>query len=556
MTLLCDFAEALLVLTTDIGRYSAGTVLVGPLQGFTGLQLVQYGHKRRAELVEKWYNLDPVVASDQVALARKVVSVKRMADTAIGKNFVPSYPLFILAMLQIREIGQQANIDASTYGYFYEILIRQALATGSSAVASIDIKASYLSFLAYRCFVNKKKESSESELMELHKEFEEVNLLDVNFGNIVRDLVECRVLFARQSHYGFLYSYIYYYFVALYLRDHITESDIQDLITEVCQALSDDENGNVLLFLVHLSKHPFILTQLKLVAASQFHEVEAAILNPGTLDHLLHTDFKSSAMFQFVDGDPKKNRQRLLEEADLEERKARPRVEKPTQNMGKVNENDGDVRQEDMVRAANKALKIIGQVVKNFPGSIPGDAKLILVEECYGIGLRLLASLLAFMESKADEIVGDLLVKRTEESDPYLSPEAFSRKARRTLFAIAVIGSAMTIKKISAAVGAAELARVYEQKRTVGNAARELIYISLKLDQFSPFPEREIDGFTEEFQDNAFAMQTLRGMVMAHFHVFEESYDLKQRVCQRLGIPYKRSAGRRALVSRTRRGKS
>src|ERR1041384_3533166 len=79
---------------------------------------------------------------------------------------------------------------------------------------------------------------------------------------LLDQFVRRQVMDASTGRYRFKYRYIYYYFVASYLRDHITEPDTRTTISQLAQRVYVEENANILLFLAHLSKDPFIIDEM------------------------------------------------------------------------------------------------------------------------------------------------------------------------------------------------------------------------------------------------------------------------------------------------------
>jgi hypothetical protein len=98
------------------------------------------------------------------------------------------------------------------------------------------------------------------------------------------------------------------------------------------------------------------------------------------------------------------------------------------------------------------------------------------------------------------------------------------------------------VKRVSIAIGSPHLGQVYELLQAEnGSPTIALVLTSLKLDQFSQFPESDILGLHLDFEDNTLADTVLRSLVINHFHIFDEAFGLKQRVCAKLGIQYKPS---------------
>jgi hypothetical protein len=278
---LTRFAGQVVLLADDLTHQVSEIVGVGVDGGstFPHFRIQQFGYVRRNELAERWFALDPTVADDEEVYARKLVEAKRLMDTAIGHNYVPSYPVFILPVLQAHHHNETVDVRASTYGYFYELLIRRALAAGTSR-EDLDVKLGWLAYIAYAAFDRKLGPMlAERDLRKMHDEYETLYLIPVSFAGLIRDLTECAVLEVDGDKYGFKYPFISYYFVAAYIKDHLTEPAVQTAVVKLSDHIHEEVNANILLFLAHLSKDPFIVNEMMRRAATVFKDSPPARLS-------------------------------------------------------------------------------------------------------------------------------------------------------------------------------------------------------------------------------------------------------------------------------------
>jgi predicted MPP superfamily phosphohydrolase len=536
-----NFGGAVVLLANDVAQLVSEIVGRGDMAEesvtFRHLRIQQCGHVRRNELAERWLALDPSVAADGQQFARKLVEVKRMTDTVIGKNLVPAYPVFILPMLQAHEHSQQVNLNASTYGYFYELLIRRALVEGSSR-EDFDIKLGYLSFVAYTAFSQDAKELTEPVLRKIHAEYEQIYGIEVPFVEMQNDLVRSQLFELVGGVYRFRYSYVYYYFVANYLGGAITdpaaESQVKGLIIKLCERLHQEDSANIMLFLAHLSKHPFIVEQMLKSAESVFPEFERVELRQG----ILPPEVVDSSLRQIVyeEQPTEDSRKHYLKRLDkLEESEKSEERESMDEAFAEV---DAYLRR---FSVAYKTLQILGQLVKNFPGSMKELQKRQIVDACYGIGLRTLGALLKGIELNKEEVMRSI-IDVLRQDDPNLANEVLSRKARDSLYGLIHMVSYATVKRIGHAVGSPALAKVHDALLEASDAPSvALVHASVRLDQFSrDFPQDEVERLGVALKDNVLSLGILRSMVVNHFYLFVENYALKQRICDKLGISYKR----------------
>jgi len=534
---LSSFAEYIVFMSGDVTHHVLELVGTGQMtegkDSFKHFRILPFGHVRRNQLAEKWIALDDEAVGDPEIFSRKLLDIKRITDTAIGRNFVPAYPVFVLPMLQTYGHSEPVDLSASTYGYFYELLIRRALANASTK-ESLDVKLSYLSHCAFAMLTSHRRRLTDSEFREIHRRYELSQMIDLSYSALHADLIRCGVMESDGDECWFKYSYYYYYFVASYLRDHVTEPDSQALIREFAARLHDEDNANILLFLAHLSKHPTIIDELLAAAGRVFPDVPRIELKDGETSVALVEE--SLKEFVFEDRGPD-GRRAVFASMDELDRDVQRQV---GEEQGEEDELYEYIEQ---VGAAFKNLQIIGQILKNFPGSLDGAQKVRLLQVCYDIGLRTLGSLFNTVVEHREELVKDLAAA-FREVDPQLSQGEVADRVRESVANWLHASTYGTIRRIAMAVGSPALFKVYEAVAADRpDDATSLITAALRLDQMRQFPEHEVLDVAKALRGNVLASSVLRSCVILHFHLFDVKFTLKQRMCEKLSISYRRFQG-------------
>jgi len=507
-------------------------------------KIQQFGHLLRNQLVEKWLLLSPP-DRDETQFVHLLTQVEQVLDTIIGKNFVPAYPVFILSVLQATETAIPIDLRASTNGYFYEMFIRAALAAGEDR-QNYDVKTGYLAFLADRFFEHRWRDVSLEDIAKIHEEYQRLYHIKRPLKGLLEELVGRQVLEERQGRFSFKYKYIYYYFVATHLRDHITQQQTRDRISRMAQRVYVEENANILLFLAHLSRDPYIIDEMLREAARVYQEWKPTELGQDTafLGDLLAAPLTVAYVEKEVDA----ARREML--GELDEHEAATVAGEPVVDP----DLDPAAAHLDPVIRLNIALKaqqILGQILKNFPGSLEGDVKIRIAQECYGLGLRGLAAIFDLIKNHQSAIVDDIREFLSREPGTRTSEE-LSRRAQQTLGGIAHLIAYGIVKRISHSVGSPDLTETYQRLLpTEPSTALRLVNVSIRLDHFAGFPESDVVALAESSEANSFAQSLLKHMVVQRFYLFPADYKLKQRICAHLGIPYKpiqSKAGGRKLI--------
>jgi hypothetical protein len=501
-------------------------------------RIQQFGHLLRNRLVEKWFLLSNDPAGSEEELAAALDRIERTLDTILGKNFVPSFPVFILAILQAGEASTPIDLRAGTHGYFYELLIRSSLVSEEDR-SNYDITSSFLAFLAHHLFMNRSRDLSFVEMVDIHRDFEAVFHVSRPVKEFTEMLVARQMLTEKAGRYSFKYKYGYYYFVASYIRDRLSEQAIRDKVSALAERLYVEENANILLFLAHLSKDPFIIQQMLRHAESVY---------PGTAPATLADDAKflnelmsAGIGVEYVEKDPRLARKEALERLDS---KGSPDGDREDTPEASESLDPATAMLDPIIRlnVALKAQQILGQILKNFPGTLEGSIKMMITRQCYALGLRALAAVFGLIRNNQLSLLEE--VRETiREEHPTLDAEEIIRHAKQAVIGMALLIAYGLLKRASFAVGSPDLEETYARVLKEGpTTAVELIDASIKLDHFVALPEQELFSLGEDLRTNPFALSLLHALVVNRLYMFPADFRVKQRVCARLGIPFKPAA--------------
>ncbi len=515
----------------QFGDLVTGESVGDPLSQLPRYQIQELGHLAREDVIDKWFALYDDFALGLPELSRKVNEAHHIINTVIGKNFVPSYPVFVLSILQAKDIGRPVDASAGTNGYFYELFIKTSLAKMSSSM-EYDVKIAYLSFLACRIFVERLENLSEAKLREIHAHYELTYDLQIPFDNILRDLELANILEeSTEGHYNFKYKYAYYYFVANYFKEHITEESVRTRISEMSATIYIEEHANILLFLAHLIKDPYTINEMLDKAKRIFADVRPARFED---DIRFFNEEATPEEIRYSERVAANYRRELLERSDELEREVAER-----EDEGAVpDSSDEDAAKVFEFDVAMKTIQILGQMLKNFPGTLDAEQKVALADECYALGLRAIAPLFAVIKEASDELINTFVDYAKTEYGGKTDRDLVDR-AKRDIYRFAELMALVVVAKVGQSVGAPALAPTY--RRVLGqnpSDAMRLIDASIKLDHESRFPDHELENLGEMLKANPFAMMILRYLVVTHLYMFKIELRKKQRVCAALGIPY------------------
>ncbi len=504
---------------------------------FTQCQILPFGHLRRADLIKKWYFLGRRLTHEEGELIRRTVQAEKLVSLLLGQDFIPGYPIFILIMLQQMEVRTQLDTapTSGSYGFLYESLLTIALAHSSRLEIDLDTQYNYLSEFAYLLFKSRVYSISTDEAFDWHQRYCDEYRLRLSFEKIISDFCAASVLCEHDNTVSFRYPYMYYYFVGRYFRDHIGEKEIRDHISSMSEQLYFEEFANILLFLSYLSKDPFILSSILEASRSLFSSYPEC-------DLVEHTeflgDFMTSVPELVLDSSlPEDRRRELLAcQDELEAAWAdQEECETATIELEPVDK-DRYLQESQQMQVAFKTIQILGQVLRNFPGSLKGAQKIELIKECYSLGLRVLKFVFDSVEADQEGLI-QFLASLLRSWKHQLSDEQLTEQVKSLVFSVIEVLAFVVVRHVSDSVGFEKLSMTFDDLLGEGdNISYRFIDLSIRLDYFRSFPEKQVLQLAKNTRRNLFATQLLRRLIWYHFYIYQVSYRIRQSICAKLGI--------------------
>ena len=519
-------------ITSDLDQLTSPGVLFNDSEQIHQYRIQPLGYVGRDRLIERWMLLGNDADPADAAFVRHLTRTSDTLNTLVGRNFVPPYPMYVLSVLQALDAATPIDLSASTHGYFYELFIKASIARGRSS-ADFDIIASYLAYVSYRLHQGRTFLSSDTELRKIHEDYENQYDIRRSYESVKNQLISQNIWTQINDGVRFKYAYLYNYFVASYIRDHITETEIRKTITEMSRGVHIEGNANILMFLAHLSKDPVVIEELLSASKERFsgYTPTNLVSDIGFLSEL----GASLPQVVYEEQDPRANREAMLAKMD---RDAPPDDSISAPPIGE--EEVGADIDDPVVQfiAALRHLEILGQVLKNFPGSLEGSVKRNIAQECYDLGLRSLSVVFEMIQSEQTEIVAQIS-EELRKRHPGLTTHEIDRRAQQTLTGLAHALSYGMVRKIGRSVGSRELSNTFERLlRESPTPSYRLINSSLELDYNPDFPAQSIRTTALELGDKPLPLSVLRHLVISHFHLFPVKFRTKQSICASLDIKY------------------
>lgn len=501
------------------------------LRNYKQYSIAEFGHTLRRKLIKKWVELDITNEFEMENVEVRINKLENELNNIIGNNYIPKYPIFLLTILSELDVLREDSGNISTYAYLYESLITRWLIKAIRGRNNLDTIYTYLSVLAYQVFLTNIEVLNIDFLKTCHNIYEKTYNKEINFDKILDDLVSGQILYKKGASYSFKYKYLYYYFVARYFRDNITdpdyEKDIKDTVRYMCNNLYINKFADIILFMCHFKMDIFVLSEIITNAKSVLYDIEFMKLEDDVVLINTLTNKENVLFIKKEDSDAEKNREEIYEAQDELESKAI--IE---ESEFEVVDN-GELSPVMELNKGIKLIDILGQIARNYEGSLKTDKKYEVVYEGFTLGLRILNFLVKFVFDNKEKLI-DLIGNNIE----YVGID----ERNEMVYSFINFLSLSFIFKISDSFGKEELSNTYKDILKNNNCISfNLIDVSAKLEKFSGFPEREILSLFDKINNNNLALSVLRNLVIRHFYLYNRNRQLKQSIYTKLRISYNAS---------------
>lgn len=513
-----------------------------PFKNFNLYSILEFGPKLRYELTEKWYTLGiEEKFQDLNEIRRKIDFALNHIKTIIGKGFIPSYPFYLLSILQSIESGNTQNQNYSVHGFYYEHLINECFNKAVKDRKEIGLFYNYLTHLCYHLFELRVPELSKEQFSEYHKLYCEKYDLTYDSEIILRRLDSAKLISVNHSIH-IKEKYIYYFFVAKFISNNISKDEMKNLISKMSLRIFNDEYASIIMFVTHLSKDEFIIQEIINNANTIFPNAKECQLQD---DISAINELIESIPDQVIElMDVNKNRENAITEEDENER-LENEVGNETSDYSDLGLED-DITDIDVyarITRAFKTIDLLGQISKKYWGELDGNQKLNLVTTTYNLGLRTLGFYLELLQQNKDHIVEYIKELITEKhiKDTFSLKEDIEETARDYIFKMSFLSAFGLTKRVSNSIGYDKLRNSFE-KALENNPVNSVFLIDLAIKLGFSSIKSQVDtikSLEETMNNNKLSFMVLRNLAIDHLHMFDTDYKTRSRLCQILRITEK-----------------
>jgi ABC-type oligopeptide transport system ATPase subunit len=234
-------------------------------------EIKQFGYHLRSEIIRKWHGIGADADLDDFELTSRISASENVLDTLVRKGIVPSWPLFILSMLQTSSLAVEETASYGSYGHVYEALLTKRMAVTSKKRNTLGLKYTYLSMAAYDLFLSGKTVITEPELRNIHARYEKEYDVVVDRTELWDELEAANVLCRTGDEFKFQHKYAYYFSVAKYFQQGIGNvkeaAALRSQLSAMVVCVHDEDCANILILYIYLTKDREVIDQMLEVAS-------------------------------------------------------------------------------------------------------------------------------------------------------------------------------------------------------------------------------------------------------------------------------------------------
>lgn len=312
------------------------------------------------EIINKWKSLDCSCCMGTEEFDRVVDDMEEKLRSIINQNhIVPSYPFYILSVLQIFEGFLPSDYQITSYGHCYNTLITSQLLKKNINPNDLGDCFNFLTYIAFNMFSISMK-SSEGDSTFSYEDYDKIKQ---NYKDdfLIKDTLIARIensdypILRVNTTVRFEYPYIYYYYVGKYLAD----KGCIDIISWLCETIYNKKSANILIFTIHHTTNNQLLDEIQLHCMLTFDSKETAKLTTN------ETEFMNSLI---IDMPKQLINRNSVEENRKEVRKQQDNSITTINSHSSVEFSDANKELIDIHRS-QKIIEVLGQIIKNRAGT-------------------------------------------------------------------------------------------------------------------------------------------------------------------------------------------
>lgn len=511
------FGKVIIITNTLYGLISK---IEAEFEELVVFSLKPLGYKKRNKLIENYHRLSIPISTitEEILLERTKHSFSQV-ESILGDKLMPSYPVFVLSILQTMVYAKPTNYEQTSYGYCYHSLIHIALANKAKVEnENIDTYFNFLSEFALHLYKTHSGLFSEDVLKKFFEDYQKEYHVGISFDKLKEALLDSMLIVIHDDEWKFSYEYIYYFLIARKLAELINKEEGKNAIKYLCANLHKEKNANILIFIAHHTKDDFLIQEATFTAMMPFENIAPITLERHGHFYDMIKDIVREISSDIIEGssNPIESRNEMLESKDKNEKKIQKQKEEIEDNEG-FNEFMAPFFQ------SFRALDIVGQIIKNRKGSITTNQLIEMIVELYNTAFRTISFFgKTLLETKTDFI--DSLSDKVEDGD---TKQKIEEKVNSFFQYIALQICLGVFSKVIHSVGQKDLKDLFiDAANRINTPAADIVTFSIN-SYYGNLSTGELQRIAKKYDKNPVAMQIIKARVKSY--LYQNYVDYRKR---------------------------
>ncbi len=496
----------------------------------------QLGYKKRNKLIENYHklSLSPHTETDELLLFKTKESFHKV-ENVLGDELMPSYPVFIISILQTLVYTKTTSLEQTSYGYCYQTLIHIALANKAKVKNEyIDTYFNFLSEFALHLYDNEKDIFDVKDLEDFFNEYIKTYHVGFPFEKLKRNLLSSHLINIQDDLWQFSYEYIYYFLIARKIAEQIGTEEGKSKVKYLCTNIHQEKNAKILVFIAHHTKDNFLIEEATFTAMMPFENIAPITLNKDDHYYDLIKDIVKEISSDVIDisSNPKEYRDEILDSKD----NMKILKKKEKEDLRREIEDDKGLNQYMLPFFQSfRAIEIVGQIIKNRKGSIPSDQLVDMIIELYNTAFRTISFFGKSLLDSKQSIIDSVSSKVTEND----SNQEIKNKVNSYIQFFSLQICLGIFGKIIYSVGHNDLSVLFEKaSRKIDTPASDLVTFSIN-SYYGTMSTRNLQNIVKKYEKNHVAMEIIKARVKSYLYQNFVDYRKKQSFASTLRVDIK-----------------
>jgi uncharacterized protein YoaH (UPF0181 family) len=514
------FCKIIILTNTSYGLISK---IESEIENLTVFKIKPLGYKKRNQLIENYHKLSLChkTGTDEILLNQTKNSFNQV-ELVLGNKLMPSYPAFILSILQTLVYNKPSNLEQTSYGYCYHSLIHIALAKNGNVVNEyIDTFFNFLSEFSLNLFEYENTTFTEKEFENYFNDYKNKFHVAFSFETFKKSILDSKLIIIEEDTMKFSYIYVYYFLVARKISEIITKDSGKKIIQKLCKNIDKQQNANILVFVSHHTKDDYLIEEATFTSMIPFENLKPITLDVHGEYYDMLKDIVKEISSDVIESssNPIKSREKILENQDkLEVKNSRHKRE--IQNQEK-----DETIQELMspISKSFQAIEVVGQIIRNRKGSIPTEDLINMIEELYKTAFRTISF---FGESlrKGRKDFTETFLNQYKEED---SKNDVKEKVNSFFQYLSLKICLDVFGKIIYSVGEKDLKELYiAAANKIDSPAAHIVTFSIN-SYYGNMSKNDLRNIVKKYEKNPVAMEIIKKRVRSY--LYQNYVDYKKR---------------------------